>query len=166
MGTYSNANVGTGKTATIVYTLADGNLGVLAINYSLANDTGSGDITSANLVISDNATHSSTSVISGTATNLTLSGTGTVLTIDKAAGTTVNSLTTAAGAQVNVSQPLTVSTNVTVATGTKMDLTNTLTVQGDLILKGDQTSSSSVKVGAAMTITGAIKYLKTIAILP
>ena len=36
-GTYPDANVGVGKTATISYTLADGTNGGLASNYSLAN---------------------------------------------------------------------------------------------------------------------------------
>lgn len=49
-GTYSDANAGTGKPAIVSYSLANGNNGGLAINYSLATGTGTGDITKANPV--------------------------------------------------------------------------------------------------------------------
>lgn len=49
-GTYADANVGTGKSATVTYVLANGTNGGLATNYSLANGTGTGDITKANPV--------------------------------------------------------------------------------------------------------------------
>ena len=52
VGTYADANVGTGKTATIVYTLADGTNGGLAANYTLANGTATGDITPATPTVS------------------------------------------------------------------------------------------------------------------
>lgn len=48
-GTYSNANAETGKTATVTYSLSNGGNGGLANNYSLANGTGTGDITKASL---------------------------------------------------------------------------------------------------------------------
>jgi hypothetical protein len=51
-GTYSDANGGTGKTATITYTLGNGTNGGLATNYSLANTTATGDITQATQTIS------------------------------------------------------------------------------------------------------------------
>ncbi len=50
-GTYSDANGGTGKTATITYTLGNGTNGGLATNYSLANTTATGDITQATQTI-------------------------------------------------------------------------------------------------------------------
>jgi hypothetical protein len=50
-GTYADANAGTGKTATVVYVLANGTNGGLANNYTLVNGTGTGDITKANPVI-------------------------------------------------------------------------------------------------------------------
>ena len=50
-GTYLDANAGAAKTATIVYTLANGANGGLASNYSLANGTATGDITKANQTI-------------------------------------------------------------------------------------------------------------------
>ncbi|MBU6158213.1 MAG: autotransporter-associated beta strand repeat-containing protein [Bacteroidetes bacterium] len=53
-GTYADANVGTGKTATIVYTLSDGANGGLATNYSLANGTAAGNITPRPLTITAN----------------------------------------------------------------------------------------------------------------
>lgn len=46
-GTYANENAGIGKVATIVYNLANGSNGGLASNYSLADDTASGNITKA-----------------------------------------------------------------------------------------------------------------------
>jgi hypothetical protein len=50
-GTYSDANVGTGKTATITYTLGNGTNGGLATNYSLANTSATGNITQATQTI-------------------------------------------------------------------------------------------------------------------
>ena len=49
-GLYADANAAIGKTATITYVLANGTNGGLATNYSLANGTGTGDITKANPV--------------------------------------------------------------------------------------------------------------------
>lgn len=49
-GTYADANAGTGKLATVTYTLVDGTNGGLATNYSLASGTGTGDITQASPV--------------------------------------------------------------------------------------------------------------------
>jgi autotransporter-associated beta strand protein len=46
-GTYADANVGNGKTATVTYTLANGTNGGLAANYSLASGSGTGNITAA-----------------------------------------------------------------------------------------------------------------------
>lgn len=51
-GAYADATVGTAKSATITYVLANGSNGGLAANYSLANGTGTGDITKANPVFS------------------------------------------------------------------------------------------------------------------
>ena len=51
VGAYADANVGTGKTATVTYTLANGLNGGLATNYSLASGSGTGNITAASLTI-------------------------------------------------------------------------------------------------------------------
>ncbi|MBU3641731.1 YDG domain-containing protein, partial [Polynucleobacter sp. Fuers-14] len=45
--TFADQNVGTGKTITVTYTLADGTNGGLASNYSLANSVTTGSITAA-----------------------------------------------------------------------------------------------------------------------
>ena len=55
VGTYADANVGNGKTATIVYTLANGTNGGLAANYSLANGSATGNITLASQTITFDA---------------------------------------------------------------------------------------------------------------
>lgn len=76
-GTYPDANIGTGKTATIVYTLANGTNGGLATNYSLANTSATGDITTKALSISAATIASKVydaSATSGTITAGTLSG--------------------------------------------------------------------------------------------
>lgn len=49
-GLYADPDAAIGKTATVAYLLANGTNGGLAINYSLANGTGTGDITKANPV--------------------------------------------------------------------------------------------------------------------
>jgi hypothetical protein len=94
--------------------------------------------------------------ITTTKADVTVTG---VLTVSN--NSSVNSLTTDLGSQVVVDKPLTVATNLTVATGSKLNLTDLLTVNGDLILKSDQTSTSSVKIDHSMTINGTIKFLKT-----
>ena len=50
-GTFSDANVGDGKTVSVSYTLADGNNNGLASNYSLADDSTTADIDPATLTI-------------------------------------------------------------------------------------------------------------------
>jgi hypothetical protein len=50
-GVYADANVGTGKIATVTYTLGNGSNGGLATNYSLASTSATGDITKANQTI-------------------------------------------------------------------------------------------------------------------
>lgn len=50
-GVYADANAGTGKTATVTYTLANGTNGGLATNYSLAVGSGTGDIAKADQTI-------------------------------------------------------------------------------------------------------------------
>lgn len=88
-GTYSDANVGTGKTATIIYTLANGSNGGLAINYALANTNETGDITSKTLSISAatiaskvyDASSSTGTITAGTLSGFVGSETVTVSTV-------------------------------------------------------------------------------------
>ena len=185
VGTYSDANVETGKPATIVYTLANGT--GLAANYSLANGSATGDITTSVIAINDGATNYSDVVISGTLTELTVSGNGTVLNVNNTSE--VKSLTATTGAQVLVNQPLTVSSevvlspnstlsvansvnvtgNVEVQSGAKVDVTANQLVVNDLTLNAgysgnlyDGFSTSSVKVGGdGIKVNGRLKYVRT-----
>ena len=72
-GEYADANVGTNKTATITYTLEDGTNGGLASNYSLANGTAIGSITSKSLTITGAIT--ADKVYDGTNTAIVTGGT-------------------------------------------------------------------------------------------
>lgn len=79
VGTFADANVGTGKSATIVYTLEDGVNGGLAINYSLANGSGSGDISQKPLTITANGptkTYGTALTAVTSTTNFTADATG------------------------------------------------------------------------------------------
>jgi hypothetical protein len=53
--------------------------------------------------------------------------------------------------------------SVTVEPGAKLDLTNALTITGDLIFKADETGSFNAKVGNAVTLAtdSKVKYVKT-----
>ncbi|MEI7502905.1 MAG: YDG domain-containing protein, partial [Paludibacter sp.] len=159
VGTYSDATVENGKTATIAYTLANGTNGGLASNYSLANGSANGDITAASTAVTVNlGTPTLASLSLTAASEVTVSGTGTV-TFD--ANKTVKSVTADTGGKIVVINPLTVTSGVTVAPNATLNLSNTLSIGGDLTLKADQTSTFSVKVGSPMTITGNVKFLKT-----
>jgi len=182
VGTYSNATVGTGKSATIVYTLANGDNGGLAANYSLANASANGDITSATTTVDVSSSNNSNSVISGTSSDVTVTGSA-ILTVN--ANCEVKSLATSTGTQVIVNSPLVVNTGgVTLAPNSKLELANTatvignvevgtdaklnftattnLSVTGDLILKADTTKTFSANIGTGgITVTGVVKYLKT-----
>jgi large repetitive protein len=72
-----------------------------------------------------------------------ISVSGTTLTVN--GSPTVNSVTVASNAKLNLSG------------------TNTLSISGDLLLKADQTNSFSANIGSGtLAVTGAIKYLRTI----
>jgi len=159
IGTYANSTVGTAKLASIVYTLANGDNGGLAANYSLANGSATGDITSATTTVDVTSGTPTLASLNLTETSeVTVSGTG-VVTFD--ADKTVRSVTADTGGNIVVSNPLIVSEGVTVAPNATLNLSNTLSIGGDLTLKADQTSTFSVKVGSPMTITGNVKFLKT-----
>ena len=108
VGTYPDANVGTGKTATIVYTLGNGDNGGLATNYSLANESATGDITAATGSPSgDNLNNSGLTDNQLANTNLTISSGEFIINATK----TVRSLTIAPGAKLTLSSGSLTATN-------------------------------------------------------
>jgi len=141
VGTYSDAIVENGKTATIVYTLSNGDNGGLATNYSLANGSAIGDITSATINIVGTKTAAD---LTSSSADVTISGTSTVLTMDNSR--IVKSLALSDGAEI------------------KLSGSNTLTVNGNLDLKADLTTSFSLNLGSSSVIvpTGTVRYIKTI----
>ncbi|MEI7503975.1 MAG: YDG domain-containing protein, partial [Paludibacter sp.] len=183
VGTFANASVGTSKSATIVYTLANGDFGGLAANYSLANGSATGNITAATSIVDVTSNNNSSALSLATTSEVTVKGSA-VLTID--ATSEVKSLLTSTGTQVTVNQPLVVNTGgVTLAPNSKLELANTaavtgnmevgtdaklnftaattLSVTGNLIFKADTTKTFSANIGTGgITVTGTVKYLKTI----
>jgi hypothetical protein len=51
--------------------------------------------------------------------------------------------------------------SVTVEAGGKLDLTNALTVSGDVNLKADNSGSFSANIAAPLTVSGTLNYIKT-----
>ena len=87
------ADAGTGKPATVVYTLGNGTNGGLATNYSLANGTGTGDVTKATptyapttISLNVNGTQTIGSSISNSPGILTFSSLNTAIATVDAAG--------------------------------------------------------------------------------
>jgi hypothetical protein len=108
VGTYPDANVGTGKTATIVYALANGTNGGLATNYSLVNGTATGDITAASAPLTGgNLNNSGLSDAQLANTNLTISSGEFVIDATK----TVQSLTVSPGAKLTLNSGTLTATN-------------------------------------------------------
>jgi hypothetical protein len=144
VGTYPDTNVGTGKTATIVYTLANGTGGGLAANYSLVNGYANGTITAATLILNNAAT-------TFNASNYSLPDLEN------------SDLVVSAGEFVADRTTNTVR-SITVAPASKLSLgANTLSITGDLLLKANASNSFSANIGdGTLSVTGAIKYLKTI----
>ena len=141
VGTYLDANVGTGKTATLVYTLTDGT--GLAANYTLANTSATGTITSKALSITLASIASkiyNASSTSGTVTPGTLSGfVGTeTVTISAAVGTYLN-------ANVGTGKVATIA--YTLADGTNGGLASNYSLIN--------TSATGDITGKAVTIVGA-----------
>ncbi|MFA9219785.1 MAG: beta strand repeat-containing protein, partial [Sediminibacterium sp.] len=133
VGTYADWNVGTGKSATIVYTLVNGTNGGLATNYTLANTVGTGNITGKALTITSPAVTSktydgnTTATISGTLSvvesgdAVTLSGTGAFASANVGTGISVTSTSTLAGADAgnySLTQPIGLTGNITGASQT------------------------------------------------
>jgi hypothetical protein len=140
VGTYSDATVENSKTATIVYTLANGTNGGLGINYSLANGSATGDITTAETpIIGATKTEAD---IPGTTADVTVSGATTVLSITDTK--TVNSVTVEPGAKLNFSAA------------------KTLNVTSDLVLKATDTETFSANLGSGgINVTGNVIYQRT-----
>lgn len=117
VGTFSDANVGSGKLATIVYTLADGTNGGKASNYSLANGSASGDI----------------SAISSTPSS------GNLGTANTLPGTDV---TVASGVVLNVADNATVH-SITVQPGGMLTLADGKTLTAPLTLQNTSSATAS-----------------------
>jgi hypothetical protein len=132
-GTYVDWNVGTGKTATITYTLGNGTNGGLAANYSLANTNATGDITAKALTVTSpavtsktydgNTNASITGSLSGVESGdaVTLTGTGTFATANVGTGISVTSTSTLGGADAgnySLTQPIGLTGNITGASQT------------------------------------------------
>ncbi|MEY3084948.1 MAG: hypothetical protein RL037_1128, partial [Bacteroidota bacterium] len=132
-GTYADWNVGTGKTATISYTLGNGTNGGLVANYSLANTIATGDITAKALTVSSPAVTSktydgtTTATITGTLSGVispdavTLVGTGTFASANVGTGISVTSTSTLGGADAgnySLTQPTGLSGDITGASQT------------------------------------------------
>jgi hypothetical protein len=125
VGTYPDANVETGKTATIVYTLANGTGGGLATNYSLANGSANGDITAA---------------------TLTLNNAGTIF---KASDYTIadlaNSDLVVSAGEFNADRETNTVHSVTVAQGAKLSLgSNTLSATNGITLQSNSSSTATL----------------------
>ncbi|NDP21552.1 MAG: hypothetical protein GZ091_10790, partial [Paludibacter sp.] len=104
IGTYPDANVGIGKSATIVYTLTNGTGGGLAANYSLANGNATGDITAIPTTLSGNL--GTQALLAGS--DIAVSST---LVVDNPV--TVHSITVAPGAKLTISANLTTTNGIT-----------------------------------------------------
>ncbi|MDQ0476855.1 YDG domain-containing protein [Chryseobacterium sp. MDT2-18] len=135
-GTYADANAGTGKPATVVYTLGNGTNGGLKTNYSLANGTGTGDITKAPTVI----TPSTINVGPGAAYTLP----GTAFTTNNPDGVITYSMTDNAAATLtggNTINGIAVGTNalmVNQAAGTNyLAASKTVTVNVNTVVYND-----------------------------
>jgi hypothetical protein len=139
-GTFGDANVGTVKSATIVYTLADGPTSGLATNYSLANGSANGDITAASgSPTSDNLNNSGLTDNQLANTNLTISSGEFIINATK----TVRSLTIAPGAKLTHSS-------------------GTLTTTSGITLESDATGTATIMDSyTEPTITATVKQYVT-----
>ncbi|MEI8086277.1 MAG: T9SS type A sorting domain-containing protein [Paludibacter sp.] len=158
--TYTSSNI---KVATIVsgqiHIVGGGTTSITASQPESANYNAAENVSQSLTVASTLVTLSgitTASDLTNPAADVTIAGTMTV-----GAPKTLSNLTVASSGIVTVSQPLTITSDVVIAPNASIDLTNTLSISGDLTLKADQTSTFSVKVGSPMTITGTVKFLKT-----
>ena len=139
VGTYTDANVGTGKSATIVYTLADGidGNGGLAVNYSLDNGSATGDITAATITLNSGSTINASSYTSPQLANSDLVVSSGEFVVDQSTAT-VKSVTVAPGAKLSLgSNTLNATNGITLqsdasGTATLMDSYSTPTINASV----------------------------------
>ena len=143
VGTYPDANVGTGKLATIVYTLANGTGGGLAANYSLANGTATGDITAATLILNNAAT--------------------TFNATDYTVPQLANSDLVVSAGEFVVNQTTATVKSVTVAPGAKLSVgSNTLSATNGITLQSDATGTATLMDSySSPTINATVKQYVT-----
>jgi hypothetical protein len=171
-GTYDS-----GASATVI---AAANAGYRFVNWTLNSSGGAEQSTSAsyaftvsdakilvaNFATIDVTVPTGTSINASFLTNctscdVTIGGANTVLTINE--NKTLNSITASTGGKLVVSQPLTVSGAVVIDAGAKLDLSNTLAVNGDLTFKATDTETFSANLGTGgINVTGNVIYQRTI----
>ena len=146
-GEFADANVGTGKSVSVTYSLADGTNGGLASNYSLSDDTTTADITAKALTITSasaaDKTYDATDTASITAG--TLSG--------FIGSETVTATATGQFADVNVGTGKSVAVTYSLADGTNGGLASNYSLS-------DDTTTADI-TAKALTITSASAADKT-----
>lgn len=181
VGTFASKDAGT-RTATFVYTLADGENDGLAFNYSLANTTDDAQISKANAIVTANSDTKTYNGLSQSANNFSATGLvngETIAVLDgvsaSGAGTNVGTYAvTLSGIDENynltyVNGSLTISkANVTVTansdTKTYSGLSQTVngyTVSG--LVNGETSSVIDSVTGATSSGTNAGEYITTLA---
>jgi predicted RNA-binding protein with TRAM domain len=147
-GGSSFTSAGTTSSPIVITGLTNGNS--YAVILKAVNANGDGTASTASASVTPSATANIINITTPTNTgdiSLTpvsdIAVSGTTLTVN--GSPTVNSITIASNAKLNLSG------------------TNTLTINGDLLLKADQANSFSANIGSGtLAVTGAIKYLRTI----
>lgn len=173
IGSYADWNVGTGKTATITYTLGNGTNGGLANNYSLANTSSTGDITTKALTVTSPVVTSKTydgttsANITGTLSGVispdavTLIGTGTFASADVGTGISVTSSSTLGGADAanyTLTQPIGLTGNITAASQTITFASLTPV----LLSTADYSPGATASSGLTVTYTSSNQCVATI----
>ncbi|MEI8087043.1 MAG: YDG domain-containing protein, partial [Paludibacter sp.] len=157
-GAYLDANVETGKTATITYTLTDGT--GLAANYSLANGSATGNISAASQTITFGALSAAnygdgTSVLSasGGASGNVVTFTSSNDLVATCTGTNGTTLTIVGAGSCNINADQAFSTNYSVAT----QVPQSLTVNAKALTIGSASATSKMYNGTnAAVITGTL----------
>ncbi len=73
---------------------------------------------------------------------------------------TITDVTINSGGTLSINAPKEVY-SLTVVPGAKINLTQPLTVVGDVTFKADQNNSFSANIGSGMTVSGTVRYVKT-----
>ncbi len=106
------------------------------------------------------ATKTATNTITVNSSTITIPGTGNTAASTLATGPYYD-LVIPLGGTLTVDQATTVR-NITVGPGGKLDLSNTLTVGGNVTLMDDATGSFSVNLGnTGIAVSGTVRYVKT-----